>query len=140
MPATPVYLHLEPGAPLPDSLFADPYRAVIAAEASVNARWRATVAEWLVRTGCLYTMAWGPEGSAWDTAVDEANIEAHAFGDIPPDRFVMTTWHDEEPLEEVFWFCKNNAHHPAVQLRRTLLLHIARVSSVAEFLRGYDEA
>jgi hypothetical protein len=98
---------------------------VIATELTVAAAWMSSVSEWLVASGCLYAMACGPQGTDWDSAIDDASIGAHEFGEIPPDRFVLTTWHDGETLDEVFWYCKHLAHHPDVPLERTLLLHIA---------------
>lgn len=119
------YLQLPPGVTPPDVSALSPFRTVLIAEAEASPEWQATVSQWLVRAGCLYTMAWGASGSSWDTAVDLANIEQFDYKEIPEDALVMTTWHDNEPLEEVFWFSKNNGFHPTVELTNTLLLHIA---------------
>lgn len=85
-------------------------------------------------------MAWGKECSSWDTAVDVANVEDFAFGDIPEDNFVMTTWHEKEPLGDVFWFCKNCADHATVSLTDVIILHISFESDKDAFLRAYDAA
>lgn len=121
-------------------VFSEPFRAVIVAETEVSAEWMSAVSEWLVMSGCLYAMSQGPQASQWDTAIDLANLKAHDFGDIPEHKFVMTTWHDDDPLEEVFWFCKNNAFHSTVDLSRTLILHIAARPAGATLLQCYDEA
>ncbi len=84
--------------------------------------------------------AWGTDCSDWDTSVDMANIEANCYEKIPEDRFVMTTWHENEPLAEAFWFVKNNAHHPTVAIRNTLLVHVAQVSREKELLASFAEA
>ena len=72
---------------------------------TVNSEWRQTVSEWLVDQGCLYMMAHGDECSLWDDSVDIANLEAFDwnFDDIPEDKHVTTTWHENESLEEVFF-------------------------------------
>ena len=93
----------------------------------------------MVRVGCLYMMAWGVACSAWDDSVDEANLEAFGYGHIPEDRFVMTTWHERDPLEEVFWFAKYNAHHPTAKLDQTVILHIGGEEKKHEFLSSYAE-
>lgn len=85
-------------------------------------------------------MAWGVDGSSWDDCVDMANIEQFDFKDIPSESFVMTTWHENETLSEVFWFAKQCAFHPAVDLQHTLLLHIATDSRETEILREYSDA
>ena len=140
MPPPPLYVHLPPEAVPPVLPFGEPFRAVVAAEVAVSVTWMSAVSEWLVRSGCLYAMAWGPQGTNWDNAIDEANLEEHNFGEIPEGKFVMTTWHDNEPLEEVFWFCKNNAYHSIVALHRTLLLHISVAPTESAFLQSYDAA
>jgi hypothetical protein len=139
MEPAPLYLHVQPEAALPTPPFTEPYRAVVVADTEVSAQWMATVSAWLVESGCLYAMGKGSQGAKWETAIDTANIEEFNFGEIPEKKFVMTTWHNDS-LEEVFWFCKNNAHHPTVALHRTLVLHISAKPAKSALLRSYDEA
>ena len=113
---------------------------VVVVEAEVSPDWQSIVSNWIVGSGCLYMMAWGVECSSWDDSVDIANLEEFKFGEIPEDRFVMTTWHADEPLAEVFWFSKNNAFHPTVELQRTVLLHISAENREHELLAAYAEA
>ncbi len=119
------YLHLKPGASLPVLRVQPPFRAVVIAEVPVPPEWQAEVSDWLVRAGCLYVMAWGENSSSWDDAVDAANLDQFDYAEIPRENFVMTTWHEDETLQEVFWFAKNSALHPAAPLEATLLLHIS---------------
>jgi hypothetical protein len=56
------------------------------------------------------------------------------------EEFVMTTWHTEEPLDEVFWFAKNNADHPTVNLERSLLVHVSPKPHATELLRAFANA
>jgi hypothetical protein len=139
MPESIAYLQLEPGAPLVSLGFAT-FKAVVAVEATVTPQWQSLVSDWLVQSGCLYMMAWGQGCSSWDDSVDIANLERFNFAEIPDDQFVMTTWHSDEPLTEVFWFSKYTASHPTVELRHTLLLHISSENREREFLQSYDEA
>ena len=134
------YLQLKPEAALPAISSATPARMVIVVEAAVPAEWQSIVSKWIVGAGCLYMMAWGVDCSSWDDSVDMANLEEFMFGEIPEDRFVMTTWHADEPLTEVFWFSKNNAYHPTVELQRTVLLHISDENQEQELLAAYAEA
>lgn len=85
-------------------------------------------------------MAWGSNCSSWDDSVDIANIEQFEFGEIPGDKFVMTTWHADEALSQVFWFSKNCAFHPAVELERTVILHISDRERESEFVASYRDA
>lgn len=134
-----IYLRVPPEGELP-SLSACPTRAVVIADAKCSPGWQDQVSEWLLRVGCLYMLAWGPDCSSWDDSVDEANLREFEYGHIPEDRFVMTTWHANEPLREVFWFSKNCASHPSVSLQRTVLFHISAEDRAREFLDLYAEA
>ncbi len=39
-------------------------------------------------------------------------------GDIPDDKFVMTTWHNDETLEDVVSFATFSANHSSVPLEK----------------------
>jgi hypothetical protein len=134
------YLRIQPEAALPAASIPLPTRVVVVADSEVSAKWQEAVSNWLVQSGCLYMMAWGDNCSSWDDSVDVANSEEFKFGEIPADRFVMTTWHTNEPLAEVFWFSKNHACHPTVELKRTVLLHIGVNDRGQELLTSYADA
>lgn len=133
-----VYVQVVPDGDLPDFSGA-PARVVVIAESAVSPFWQARVSTWLARSGCLYMMACGENCSSWDDSVDMANLEEFSFGAIPDDRFIMTTWHTDELLHEVFWFSKHNATHPTVEIDRTVLLHISARNKEREFLKLYAE-
>ncbi|HRE90562.1 MAG TPA: hypothetical protein PK095_15630, partial [Myxococcota bacterium] len=101
-----------------------PYKAVVIAETQASEEWKAKVSRWLVDTGCRYMMAWGHDCSTWDDSVDVACLEKHDFGDISEEDFVMTTWHDNESLEEVFLFAKTNTFYMDSPIKNLLFLHI----------------
>jgi hypothetical protein len=84
------YLAIKPETALPGSAARPPFRAVVIVEATVSPEWQSLVSNWLVRSGCLYVMAWDANCSSWDNSVDMANMEQFDFGEIPEDRFVMT--------------------------------------------------
>ena len=131
------YLQLQPESTLSDISALSPFRAIVIIEETVTSEWQEQVSDWLVRSGCLFMMAWGEDCSSWDTSVDLANCEEFEYGDIPEEKFVMTTWHENEPLKEVFWFSKNNAFHPTVEINDTLLLHISQENKEKEFLEEW---
>ena len=140
MPEVPIYFHIQPGAALPNIRYLAPFRAVVIVEGEVSVEWRTDVSDWLVHSGCLYMMAWGQDCSLWDDSVDWANMDHFPFEAIPEDRFVVTTWHDGDPLDEVFHFCKHLAIHPAVELPQAILLHIAPNGNADPMLRAYIRA
>ncbi len=134
------YLHLPEGREPPVRSNVNPFRAVIVVDQRVDAGWRTLVAGWLVRSGCLYALAWGTDCETWHDDVDEAVLAAFDFNDIPKDGHVMTTWHDDEPLSDTFWFAGHCAFHPTVKLDQTLIVHISPEERGAEMLRDYAEA
>ncbi|MEO8673039.1 MAG: hypothetical protein ABI411_17105 [Tahibacter sp.] len=132
-----LYLQLSPNTDPPDLPSSPAMRAVVIIDADVAPDWQRFVSQWLVRSGCLYMLAWGPGCSSWDDSVDFASIERHGFQAIPDDESVMTTWHENDPLEDVFHFAKSCASHPTVPLDRTVLLHISTTPREHEMLARY---
>lgn len=133
------YLQLSPGAELPDISAFGPFRSVVVIDAQLSPEWRFDVSTWLVKAGCLYMMAWGDDCSAWDDSVDMANLEQFNYQEVPAAQFVLTTWHEDEALEDVFWFAKNNAFHPVVEIKNTLILDISRTSREQDLLARYNK-
>jgi hypothetical protein len=136
------YLRVEPGGTLTPYDGARPFRAVVVVEEVVSPEWRAAVSQWLVESGCLYMLAWGHECSLWDDSVDLANLQVFDFGEIPDREFVMTTWHEQESLPEVFEFEKRLAipADPTIVIAETLILHVSRANRSEEFAQLYAAA
>lgn len=117
-----------------------PYRAVLIAEGNVAEPWRNEVATWLVDSGCLYFIAWGVNCQGWHDSVDWAVVEKFSFGEIPDDQFIMTTWHENEPLSETFWFAGNCASHPDIDLQETLLVQVGPSNERTNVLAAYADS
>ncbi|MFO0639267.1 MAG: hypothetical protein U0183_08640 [Polyangiaceae bacterium] len=60
------------------------------------------LSERFVRSGCRYVVCFGPTSSTWDDSIDMVSVMDEVEG--RPSRFVMTTWHDDEPLEHAVEF------------------------------------
>lgn len=87
-------------------------------------------------------MAWGPDCDSWHFSVDEAQILKFLPGELPEDQHVMTTDHEGETLENVFWyaqFCANFSYLE-VELNRTLIIHIGTANREHEFLTLYEQS
>jgi hypothetical protein len=54
----------------------------------------------------------------------------------------MTTWHEHEPLKDVFWFAKNSAFvaDSSVEVAETLIFHVSRVDRRQEYAQLYAAA
>lgn len=134
------YVHLPPETQLPSFGEAGPFKSVLVLEQAVSPDWQNRVSEWLVKSGCLYMMAWGAECSSWDDSVDWANISVVGLNEIPDDQFVMTTWHDDEPLLETFWFAGSTAHDPTVPLEHVVIIDIGLTNREDQILQAYKKA
>ena len=73
---------------------------------SITVDERRALSREIVAARCRYAVCWGHECSAWDTAIDLAYIETDENFDPPDETLVMTTWHEDEPIEDTieFWW------------------------------------
>ena len=62
----------------------------------------AALARALFARGVAYVCAWGPGCERVHDIFDEVELELE--GQRPPESVVMTTWHNDESLEEALWF------------------------------------
>ena len=136
----PRYLHLKRGDMPPQLGDVAPFKAAVVVESEVTPEWQEQVSQWLVRSGCRYMMAWGRKCGDWDTSVDLANLAAFGWGEIPGGDYVMTTWHENESLQEMFWYAERCALHPSLELERAYVVHIAPEARAAEILATYRAA
>jgi hypothetical protein len=136
------YLHLPPDADLPDLGNRPPFLAIVLAEDEVAEMWLWDVARWLVASGARYVQAWGIEAAAWTEAVDDAALEAADYDDVPDERRVLVSAHaqDDEDMDEVFWFAKHRAAHPALPLDAVLIVHVAARPRRDEIEAAYAHA
>ena len=137
---SPVYVHMQPGSAPPRLTITGPFQAILVVEADVTAEWQDRVADWLIQSGCRYVMAWGRRCEEWHDSIDYSNLRAFDFGEIPDDDLVMTTWHAQEPLKDVFWFSEHAAAHPTLSLEMACIVHIAPTERSAELLEMFHGA
>jgi hypothetical protein len=69
----------------------------------------ACAAERLLAAGLIYVCVWGPDCERVHDIFDEVHI---GDGTVAPEIEWMSTWHDDEPLEEAIWFFSNGASPP----------------------------
>ena len=140
MTSYPRYVQIEPNSEAPEISALAPFKAIVVLESEYETAWQASISEWLVKSGCRYMMAWGPNCSSWDDSVDHADIDAGGLEDDA--KFVMTTWHEDETLESVFWysqFCANFSYDE-VELENVLIVHVSNVNREAEYLDLFEKS
>ena len=89
---------------------------------AVTSDERNALSDRIVAIGCRLAAIRGFECSAWDDSIDWANLEQFGFARIPPDRFVRTSWHTDESLEEVVDFVAQCGYANAVTPTRFLVV------------------
>lgn len=67
---------------------------------SPDEQW--SLSQELVRQGCRYAVCFGHDASSWDDSIDMVGVMNEIEGSPSP--FVMTTWHEREPIDEVVRF------------------------------------
>ena len=65
------------------------------------------IANWAFDQGAVYLCVWGPDCERVHDIMDEVLADRN-FNETDED-VVMTTWHDDETLEEALWFAVNSA-------------------------------
>ena len=134
-----VYVRIAEGEPLPDISVYAPFRAVVVLDGPYSPDWQTEVSDWLVASGCHYMMAWGEGCSSWDDSVDYALLAVFDYGEIPDESMVWTTWHEREPLIDVFDFAQFGAMTD-LPASAALILHIGITDRRDEFLRLWADA
>ena len=137
---TLTYLHLPPDTDLPALALPAPFRAIVLVEDDVTETWMWETARWLVASGCHYVLAWGRACEAWREAVDDAAEEAVDYEDVPDERRVLATAHEDDDMDEVFWFARHRAVHPALPLDTTVIVHIAALARREAIEQAYADA
>lgn len=140
MNPTPTYIRLPPNGALPDIESFRWFRAAVVLDGEYSDDWQMDVSRWLVDSGCLYMMAWGPNCTTWDDSVDYAQILKHLPDEAPDNEFIMTTWHEDDSLEDVFWQMRSSAMDAWGRIENSLILHVGTCDREREFLALYDQA
>lgn len=77
----------------------------------VDSRKISEAADKALRSGLVYLCAWGPDCERVHDIFDEQDLNRELKKGLERDQddVVMTTWHDDELLEETLWFFVHSA-------------------------------
>jgi len=84
-------------------------------------------AQALIRCGASYVCLLGPDCERLHDCFDEADF--YVNGESTTSRLLMTTWHDDESLEEMIWFAINTTVPSPDYFYRTQSVVIATIGS-----------
>lgn len=92
-----------------------------------------------VAQGCRYAVCYGHECSTWDDSIDMSFIATDPDYSPPHDRFVMTTWHDDEPIADVAEFFVRNTSFDNFEAVRFVLVALGGTSKQFDQIRDVVE-
>jgi len=78
------------------------------------------VANWLLSSGCRYAVCAGIKCSEWHDAIDAADVIRDPAGQ----NVVMTSWHENESIQDIVWFWLNATNFDDVVFENYLALFI----------------
>jgi hypothetical protein len=96
---------------------------LIAADArGVSTDVIASVAARLLSAGLIYICVWGPDCERVHDVFDEVYV---GDGCTEPDFTLMSTWHDDESLDEAVWYFTQCAFPPDTEIEKTSYVAVA---------------
>jgi hypothetical protein len=90
-----------------------------------------SVANWLVNSGCRYTVCAGAKCEEWHDMIDTADI----IRDPNTQNLITTTWHENEPIEDVVWHWLNLTDFEDIAFENYLALLVGDSKAIEEKIR-----
>jgi hypothetical protein len=107
---------------------------IYAADENISDEERDALSRQIVASGCRYAVCAGYKGSSWDDSIDMADIERNG-DEVHDENLVMTTWHDDESLEDIVFFFLNNTGFDDFIAERFVVLHVGEDGSHLDQIR-----
>ena len=105
---------------------------LVVVDPTITIEDRTTICKEIIQQGCRYAVCTGMDCSSWHDFIDMAYLESDPEFSPPDERFVMTTWHEDESLEEVVEYFRSNAHFESFTPRHYLVLLLGGDTGVQE--------
>jgi hypothetical protein len=112
---------------------------LVVADRAITDDERDAVSKEVVRQGCRYAVCTGHQCSKWDDSIDLAYLATNPDFSPPDEQFVMTTWHEGEPLEDVAHFFRWNTVFDDFIPQHYLILILGGDAGTAQQVRSSIE-
>lgn len=76
---------------------------IYAVDENTTCEEQEAISDQIVISGCRYAVCAGYRSSSWDDSIDMAYLKRNA-GEVHDENFVMTSWNDNESLEDIVFF------------------------------------
>ena len=109
---------------------------LVVADATITNDERDALSEEIVQQGCRYAVCTGSQCSKWDDSIDIAFIASDPNFSPPEERFIMTTWHENESMEDISDFFRWNTAFDSFVPRHYLAIIIGGDTENAQHVRS----
>lgn len=82
-----------------------PFACLIYSNKNVTIDDISLVADSLISSGCLYVVCTGKDCETWHDTIDEISVMKNV--EEGETKLIMTSWHENDSIEEVIWFWLN---------------------------------
>lgn len=80
---------------------------LVVIDTTINAAEQHALSVQIVEQGCRYAVCAGHQCSTWDDSIDMTLLYEHPDYNSPDDKMIMTTWHDNEPYDDIVYYFLN---------------------------------
>ena len=102
---------------------ADFVALIYAVDENITYEEQEAISDQIVTSGCRYAVCAGYKSSSWDDSIDMADIKRNG-GEVRDENLVMTSWHDNESLENIVFFFLNNTSFDYFTAERFVVLFV----------------
>jgi len=78
----------------------------------------------IVMSGCRYAVCAGHDCSSWDDSIDYAYLETDENYNPPDSTFVMTSWHEDESVEEILNYAIHTTNFAENRFSKLLIFFV----------------
>lgn len=130
------YLQIERPYNFSSPFKGEEYAALIyIADENISNEEQESLSNQIVTSGCRYAVCTGYNSSNWDNSIDMADIKRNG-GEVLDENLVLTTWHDNESLEDIVFFFLNNTSFGNFIANRLIVLLVGGNESVLNNIRN----
>jgi len=119
-------------------LFTSPFQGeqfvvmLVVSDTNISDVEQAALSKEFVQQGCRYAVCTGFRCSSWDDSIDLAAISTDPNFNPPDDRFVMTTWHQDDQIPDVVEYFRWNTCFADFVPRHFLILFLGSNATAEE--------
>ena len=123
--------------PFPDELYVC---LLFIHDTTVTPEEQRALSEQIVASGCRFAVCAGYRCSTWDDSIDLAYLATDATFEPPDETFVMTTWHENDSLDDIVLYGLAFTSFDDHDFRRYLIQSIGSRSGFTQDLEAAIKA